>query len=134
MVDCSLVVSNSIIWDNTSNQVTVSSGNDPSISYSTVQGTWPGIGNQADNPHFVVPGYWNELQQENSQWVDGDYHLMSHLGHWEASGQDWIADTTHSLSVDGGDPSVPTRSEPDPNGNRINQGAYGGTKQASLSE
>jgi hypothetical protein len=134
MIDCSLVVSNSIIWDNSSNQFIVESGIDPIVSYSTVQGTWLGIGNQAENPQFALPGYWQDLPLENSEWIDGDYHLMSKYGCCKVSCQEWISDTTHSVSVDGGDPSSPTLNESTPNGNRINQGAYGGTKHASRSE
>ena len=36
--------------------------------------------------------------------------------------------------IDAGDPNSPVGKEPEPNGGRINMGAYGGTSQASKSD
>ena len=38
-----------------------------------------------------------------------------------------------SLTIDKGDPSSPYQNEPRPNGNRINMGSYGNTKEATIS-
>jgi hypothetical protein len=45
----------------------------------------------------------------------------------------WMLDDSTSLCIDAGDPNWPVGSEPDPNGTRVNMGAYGGTAEASMS-
>ncbi len=45
----------------------------------------------------------------------------------------WVYDTVTSPCIDAGNPGSPVGSEPLPNGNRINMGAYGGTATASKS-
>ena len=65
-------------------------------------------------------------------WVRGDYHLRSQAGRWEPV-LGWVKDSATSPSIDAGDPGSPIGQEPLPNGVRIDQGAYGGTTQASLS-
>ncbi|MGB2807729.1 MAG: right-handed parallel beta-helix repeat-containing protein [Sedimentisphaerales bacterium] len=63
-------VSNSILWDNSPDQIT------PNyrlvINHSDVQGGWPGLDNIDVDPLFVDPGYWDA----NGLWIDGDYHLL----------------------------------------------------------
>ena len=69
-----------------------------------------------------------------------DFHLKSKGGRWHpfsTSGTDgeWIVDNdTQSPCVDNGSPYYleGLALEPDPNGGRMNLGAYGGTAQASL--
>jgi hypothetical protein len=63
--------------------------------------TADGEGNISYNPHFVDP-------------ANGDYRLRS-----------W------SPCIDAGDPSAPYSEEPDPNGGRIDMGAYGNTPEAT---
>ena len=65
-----------------------------------------------------------------SAYVD-NYHLRSTGGSWHY-GQ-WTADTLTSPCVDAGNPSSDYAGEPDPNGSRVNMGAYGNTSQASRS-
>jgi len=55
-----------------------------------------------------------------------DFHLKSTAGRW--NGTDWVNDNETSPCIDAGDPS-----EKDPDGTRINMGAYGGTSEASKS-
>ena len=45
----------------------------------------------------------------------------------------WVLDSVTSNCIDAGNPGCPPGSEPSPNGNRINMGAYGGTAEASKS-
>ncbi len=61
----------------------------------------------------------------------GDYHLMSEYGRWNGSA--WVNDDTTSPCIDAGDPADDYSNEPEPNGDRINMGAYGNTEQASKS-
>ena len=63
----------------------------------------------------------------------GDFHLKSQAGRWDPNGLTWRLDDVTSPCIDAGDPNSPVGDEPDPNGVRINMGAYGGTDQASKS-
>ena len=82
-------------------------------------GSLPGTGNIHADPLFVDAGNHN-------------YRLKSETGHWDSSLNTWIVDETTSPCVDAGDPSDPTRDELYSN-DIINQGAYGGTEEASKS-
>jgi hypothetical protein len=44
-----------------------------------------------------------------------------------------MRDAVTSPCIDVGDPATPAGDEPQPNGGRINMGAYGGTAEASKS-
>jgi len=63
----------------------------------------------------------------------GDYHLKSQYGRWDPVSQTWVNDTVTSPCIDAGDPADDYSNEPEPNGSRINMGAYGNTAQASKS-
>ncbi|MCX5636243.1 MAG: right-handed parallel beta-helix repeat-containing protein [Planctomycetota bacterium] len=64
---------------------------------------------------------------------NGDYHLKSQAGRWNANEGRWTKDDVTSLCIDAGDPASPIGLEPFPNGGIINMGAYGGTAEASKS-
>jgi hypothetical protein len=60
--------------------------NASTVSYSNVQGGWPGQGNIDADPDFVKPGYWADPTDPNEParageteavWVGGDYHLKT---------------------------------------------------------
>jgi hypothetical protein len=90
-----------------------------------------------ENPRFADPGHWDPNGTPNDPnddfWVDGDYHLKSQAGRWDPSSLKWVLDAVTSPCIDVGDPNTPVGLEPQPNGNRINMGAYGGTAEASKS-
>jgi hypothetical protein len=110
-------VSNSIVRLNT---VQIE-GNMVTVTYSDVQDGYTGEGNLDVDPLFAD--------------VDsGDYHLRSTGGRWEPSSDTWASDDVTSPCVDTGDPSSDVGDEPHPNGDRINMGAYGGTREASKTE
>jgi parallel beta-helix repeat protein len=109
-------VLNSIIHSN-GVQIT---GSYTAVQYSNIQDGFPGEGNIDVEPLFANP--------EN-----GDYHLKSQAGRWEPISQSWILDDVTSLCIDAGDPTSQIGFEPEPNGNRMNMGAYGGTPEASKS-
>jgi hypothetical protein len=101
-----------------------------------------GNGNVDNDPCFALPGNWVdksdpnfvvEPNDPNSFWVDGDYHLKSQAGRWDANSISWVKDDVTSLCIDAGDPNLDWTKELWPNGKRINIGAYGGTPQASMS-
>lgn len=131
------IISNSIIWANSSPVIEVEFSESVSINYCNDQDDWFGEGNIGVDPCFVEPGYWdsNGTSEDASDdvWIDGDYHLLSQAGRWDSSSQTWVMDDTTSPCIDAGDPSKPIGDEPFPNGGRINMGAYGGTDQASKS-
>ncbi|NQT19480.1 MAG: SBBP repeat-containing protein, partial [Planctomycetes bacterium] len=108
-------IANSIIWGNTGGQIV-----DPgvAVAYSNVEGGYNGQGNIDVNPRFADP-------------TNGDYHLRSSYGRWSTADQDWATDNNTSLCVDRGDPASDYSREPQPNGQRINIGAYGNTAEAS---
>jgi len=112
------------------------------VTYSDVQGGYPGEGNIDVDPCFVEPGYRadpNDTSVElgpddpNAVWVNGDYHSKSQAGHWDRSVGAWVRDEVTSACIDAGDPNAPIGSEPFPNGGVVNLGAYGGTSEASKS-
>ncbi|UCG56500.1 MAG: DUF333 domain-containing protein [Phycisphaerales bacterium] len=90
------------------------------ITYSNIQGGWPGVGNIDADPSFADPN-------------GGDYHLKSQAGRWDPATQAWIMDGVTSPCIDAGDPMSPIGHEPFPNGGAVNMGAYGGSPEASKS-
>jgi hypothetical protein len=90
------------------------------VRYNDIQGGWEGEGNLDKDPLFADPDA-------------DDYHLKSAAGRWDPATQTWVQDTVTSPCIDAGDPTTDLIDEPDPNGGRINLGAYGGTTQASKS-
>lgn len=127
------ILANCILWNNSSPQMS----HNALVTFSNIQNGWPGQGNINIDPMFVMPGYWHDngtpYRTEDDVWIDGDYHLMSKVGRYEPVSGNWIQDDFTSPCIDAGDPTSFIGSEPAPNRNRINMGAYGGTEQASKS-
>ena len=100
------------------------------VKYSDVAGGKPGVygtgtvvwgsGNLDQDPLFGDPNA-------------NDYHLMSERGRYWPEHQVWVLDNATSPCIDAGDPNSAFDQEPQPNGGRINMGAYGNTVYASLS-
>ena len=115
-----LIVKNSIVWGNGDD--IIPAGTWPYVptivTYSDIEDGDLGEGNICADPMFVdVAG--------------SDYHLQSTQGSYH--GGAWTPDANISPCIDAGDPTSPYDNEPEPNGNRINMGAYGSTNQASKS-
>jgi hypothetical protein len=132
------ILTNCILWYNTPNEIPQNS----TVTYSNIQGGWEGQGNIDEEPLFANPGYYADVNDPNIVvtpndpnivWVDGDYHLKSQRGRWDSVSKSWIIDDVTSTCIDAGDPNSPVGDEPEPNGGRINMGAYGGTSEASKS-
>jgi predicted outer membrane repeat protein len=128
-----LSLTHCIVWDNGPDQINGSAD----VSYSNIQGGFPGPGNIDIDPLFARPGNWDPngtpTDTGDDFWVDGDYHLLSQAGRWDPHGQAWVQDDVTSPCIDAGDPNSPIGTEPFPNGGRINMGAYGGADKASKS-
>jgi hypothetical protein len=116
-------VSNSILRDG-GDEIWNEDGSIITVTYSNVQlghrFPWPGQGNIDADPSFKDPG-------------NGDYHLKSQAGRWDANEGRWTRDEVTSPCIDAGDPNSPVGEEPFPNGGIVNMGAYGGTAEASKS-
>jgi predicted outer membrane repeat protein len=112
-------LTNCILWDG-GNEIWNNDESTIVIKYSDVQGGWPGLGNIDVDPCFADP-------------CNGDYHLRSTAGRWEPDSESWLLDCCTSPCIDAGNPGCLLGKEPDPNGNRINIGAYGGAAEASKS-
>ncbi len=120
--DGDVTVRNAILWGNVADVVgTVD------LSWSNVEdGTGEGVnGNISADPLFADRTY---------------YHLLSRAGYYEGGyfgGGRWTLAPTpvgvHSPCIDAGARGDPLEREPVPNGNRVNQGAYGNSSVASLS-
>lgn len=115
--DGPVTLANCILWDNAPGQLL---GN-PVVSFSNIQDGWAGPGNMNEDPLFADPD-------------TGDFHLKSQAGRWDRATATWVRDDATSPCIDAGDPNAPLADEPAPNGDTINQGAYGGTAQASRTQ
>ncbi len=163
-VDCFLAnVSNSIIYFNGTETASLKFERTQSaVTYSDIQGGWPGQGNIDTDPLFVRRGQWLEaapgvavpvtgrrsggakaMPGPAGAWTAGDYHLQSQGWSWDAQQRAWTWDDATSPCIDAGDPAAPIGeeqlcetggplSERAGPNTRLNMGAYGGTPEASL--
>jgi len=134
----SLAITNNILTGNVGSSAPQISAHGPvlTVIYSNVAGgrwaayvgegctlTW-GPGNIDADPLFADAD-------------NGDYHLKSEYGRWDpkANGGNggWVVDSVTSPCIDAGDPASGYSNEPQPNGGRVNMGAYGNTGEASKS-
>ncbi|MHC4153938.1 MAG: DNRLRE domain-containing protein [Planctomycetota bacterium] len=106
-------ISNSIFWNNTQDDLLLCQAR-----YSCIEDGDQGLGNIDHDPCFVDTN-------------NGDCHLRSQAGRWDANSESWVCDGSTSLCIDAGNPGSPLGDEPnDANNLRINMGAYGGTSEA----
>jgi parallel beta-helix repeat protein len=128
LADCSGSVTNCIIWGNWPDQIY---GNYLTfmITYSDVQGGYPGLGNIDADPCFVDADA-------------NDYHLKSAGWSWDTKRSCWTYDDVTSRCIDAGNPgsllgdellAVPRDPENIWGQNlRIDMGSFGGTAEASI--
>jgi hypothetical protein len=125
---------NCIIWGNTdalgTDETRQVGGPGTVVRYSCVE-NWPegrGTGNISTDPLFGGN-------------AAGDFHLLSEGGRFRRRRANesyeqawfWVIDDQSSPCIDSGDPAHPVGAEPEPNGGRVNMGAWGNTPQASKS-
>jgi len=110
------------------------------VQYCDIQGGRDGAYVRADSQ---VGFHWrgNTIMSGNPLFADpanGDYHLKSEHGRWSPAANGgaggWVIDDVTSPCIDAGDPASGYSLKPQPNGCRINMGAYGNTDEASKSE
>ena len=127
---------NCILWDR-GDEIWRSDDSTITTRYSNIQGGFPGQGNVNVDAGFANPGYWDPngtpANPNDDFWRDGDYHLKSETGRWDPNSESWVQDEVTSPCLDAGDPNSDWSGETWPHGERINMGAYGGTRQASMS-
>ena len=114
------VITNCIFWFNTEKDFV-----NCMPEYSCTEDNYTMLASPIDlnihsNPLFVDP--------EN-----GDYHLKSERGRYWPLYNIWVLDYLTSPCIDAGNQNDNFIKEPQPNGGRINMGAYGNTSYASLS-
>jgi len=131
--ESTVTLTNCILWANSLPQIS----GDATVSYSNIQGGWPGEGNLDADPLFATLGHLEGSAMltdvSNGLWVEGDYHLRSRAGRWDPVRENWVIDSVSSPCIDAGVPTSVTGLEQLPNGGIINMGAYGGTAEASMS-
>ncbi|MBN1845385.1 MAG: hypothetical protein JW810_06845 [Sedimentisphaerales bacterium] len=112
-------LTNCICWDG-GDEIWNGDDSELSVTYSDIQGGWPGPGNRDVDPYFADPD-------------GGDHHLQSQAGRMLPTALGWVRDAATSPCIDAGDPATPIGWESFPHGGIVNMGAYGGTAQASKS-
>lgn len=86
----------------------------------------------AVNTNYSITRGGHSIFDKNPLFVNPagqDFHLRSKGGTWNGSG--WTRYSEHSPCIDAGDPASSWTNEPQPNGGRVNMGAYGNTAEAS---
>ena len=111
--------------------------------YITNEAGMADCGNQAGGGRYLTVSRWvrDHEQDIHSFAIDpafvdesnGDFHLKSQAGHVCVTSEQFVVDSITSPLIDAGDPGSHYTNEVSPNGNRINIGLYGNTRQASLS-
>lgn len=119
-------ITNNIIVNNSNYGINLSNGTVYSHTYNDI---WNNTqGNFSNLTSSTGEIFVNPLFVDIS---DFDFHIKSTIGRW--NGTAWITDIVDSPCIDTGGPSYDYSNEPEPNGNRINMGAYGNTIYASKS-
>jgi hypothetical protein len=130
-----LLMSNCILWDNIAfvegPQIATGNGGNLSVSYSCVQGGEGDVYAPSATLNWLEGNFDADPVFEDA--AANDFHLQSTEGRWDASQKTWVVDVIHSPCIDTGNPVSDWTAEIWPNGQRINVGAFGGTKQASKS-
>jgi parallel beta-helix repeat protein len=121
-------IKNCIIWNNWPDQI-YGDYIPVAITYSDIQGGYPGLGNIDTDPCFVDADA-------------NDYHLKSEGWSWDTKRSCWTYDDVTSRCIDAGNPGSPLDDEllavpRDPENIwgqnlRIDMGAFGGTVEASI--
>ena len=141
LYDHSGTVINCIIWGNSDPQISKYTQHAPEIVdviYCDIEGGYYGEGNIDADPFFADPGHWDTNATPDDPtddfFVVGDYHLRSDRGRYWPEHDVWVLDEVSSPCIDAGDLAVNPIDEPNPNGGRVNIGAYGQTPYASMSD
>jgi thermitase len=123
LANCIIRDGSSGIWNN--------DGSTIEITYSNIEGGQAGL---YDPLEAVIWGQGNiDVDPLFADFDIDNYYLKSQAGRWNPAEKIWVLDDVTSPCIDAGDPNSPVVDEPEPNGGRVNMGAYGGTAQAGKS-
>jgi len=134
----SRTMKNTILWGNASARgpeiALLNTNAVLSISYCNARGDWQTA--YVESTCTLVRGYGVIYGDPLFANADaGDYHLRSKYGRWNLLGNAgagaWEADSATSPCINTGEPTAAYSNEPQPNGSRINMGAFGNTAEAS---
>jgi len=112
-----IIITNCILWGNEAldgPQIYLEPNSDVSVSYSDVQGGWPGEGNIDADPCFVEPGSWELIEGKVSYWKfdeGGGTTAYDSAGNYDGTvyGATWTTgQISGALSFDGVDDYVRT--------------------------
>jgi hypothetical protein len=112
-----VTVESSIFWDNGAKDVTVDPGNSLTVRYTNSRDSLSGEGNLSVDPLFADP-------------AAGFYQLKNEAGRWDPATSSCVNDSVTSPCINAGDPAGAYDREPDPNGGRVDMGAYGNSLSA----
>jgi len=135
-----MLLLDSIVWGNTPRGIRGDVDSLVVSQFCDVQEPGLGEGNMTADPLFAARGNWVHPSvpililtgdHQSSVWLPGDYHLKSQQGRWESQAQAFVKDDVASPCIDAGSDLTFVGQETNPNGNRLNQGVYGGTVFAS---
>jgi hypothetical protein len=116
-------ITNSIFWDG-SYEILHNEDSNITITYSDIQGGWPGLGNINVNPQFVEVGRWIDSydpniiaspNDPNAVWIDGDYRLSAGSPCIDMGDPNYVPGPNYPTDLDG---------NPRVMGERIDMGAY----------
>jgi len=129
---------NSIVWGNTAEEngpaFFLNGKGQLTVAYCNVEGGESSVFERPDEDTVVIWGDGNiDADPLFADAGNRDFHLMSVAGRWDPALDTWVVDEVHSPCIDTGDPNSNYSLEPDPNGGRVNMGAYGNTAEASKS-
>lgn len=97
-------ITNCILWGNGPQGFFNSGGSNPTVTYSNIQGGFPGEGNIDADPRFMTYKGYDYLLNVTSPCIDtGDPSIEDGISDWHPRWPDWL-----------------------PNGSRSDMGAYGG--------
>jgi len=109
--------------------------------YGVATNSWIGFSDE-EGDYYANLRHWQTKDRDAHSFVTdplfitqetADFHLQSRIGVW--SNGVWTNSALTSWAIDAGDPSLLDWTlEPDPNGEKINIGAYGGTMEASMTQ
>jgi hypothetical protein len=65
------VITNTILWDNSAPEIYISEGGgNPTVTYSDITGSWPGVGNIDEDPLFISYHGFDYLLRRFSPCID----------------------------------------------------------------
>ncbi len=127
----SISVKNSIISDNEQYGINGTANVTYTLFFNNTLGDYINGVNVSNITNETNPLFYNVTHTYQVFDEFNDFHLKSTVGRW--NGTAWVTDAQNSPAIDAGEPADDYSLEPQPNGGRINIGAYGNTQEASKS-